>query len=143
MNLTDLIGKVDFTLAFAMVHELPSASQFFMEAFQLSKQGASLLLAEPAGHVKDEAFEAELQNATQVGFAVAERPNIRRSPADQKSVVDTLRGLSMKKVCSWMDLFQWTIRSSRKNTPTPSSTTSAILTPGSRFTSGIRSEAAT
>jgi SAM-dependent methyltransferase len=81
MNLTDLIGRVDFTLAFAMVHELPSAIQFFMEAFQLSKQGASLLLAEPTGHVKDEAFEAELQNAMQVGFAVAERPNIRRSHA--------------------------------------------------------------
>ena len=81
MKLTDLIGKIDFTLAFAMVHEMPSAIQFFVESAALSKPGASLLLAEPAGHVKDEAFEAELQNAMQAGFVATGRPTIRRSHA--------------------------------------------------------------
>jgi len=81
MGLTDLSGKVNFTLAFAMVHEMPSAIQFFMEAAALSKPGGHLLLAEPAGHVKDEAFEAELQNAMQAGFTIAERPSIPHSHA--------------------------------------------------------------
>jgi len=76
MGLTDLTGKIDFTLAFAMVHEMPSAIQFFMEAAALSKPGGHLLLAEPSGHVKNEAFEAELQNAMQAGFIIADRPKI-------------------------------------------------------------------
>lgn len=61
MGLTDLTGKADFTLAFAMVHEMPSAIQFFVKAAALSKPGGHLLLAESAGHVKEEAFEAELR----------------------------------------------------------------------------------
>jgi SAM-dependent methyltransferase len=81
MGLTDLSGKVDFTLAFAMVHEMPNAIQFFVEAAALSKPGGHLLLAEPSGHVKDEAFEAELQNAMQAGFVVTERPSIPHSHA--------------------------------------------------------------
>lgn len=81
MKLTDLADKVDFTLAFALVHEMPSAIQFFMEASALSKPDAALLLAEPAGHVKEEAFEAELQNAMQAGFRITERPIMPHSHA--------------------------------------------------------------
>lgn len=48
MGIGDLAGKVDFTLAFAMVHEFPDASHFFEEAAIASKPNAKLLLAEPA-----------------------------------------------------------------------------------------------
>ena len=44
-------NAVDFVLAFAVVHETPSAEGFFAEAARAMKPGASLLLAEPAGHV--------------------------------------------------------------------------------------------
>lgn len=81
MDLSDLLGKMDFTLAFAMVHEMPSAAQFFMEAGALSKPGSSLLLAEPSGHVKHEEFEEELQLAMQAGFIISGRPGISRSHA--------------------------------------------------------------
>ncbi len=79
MGLADLVGKVDFVLAFAVVHEMPSASSFFAESSQAVKPGGSLLLAEPAGHVSSEAFEAELNAATQAGFREAARPSLRRS----------------------------------------------------------------
>jgi ubiquinone/menaquinone biosynthesis C-methylase UbiE len=79
LGINDLSGKVDFTLAFAMVHEMPSAGQFFTEAAAASKPGARLLLVEPAGHVTAEEFEAELRDATRAGFSVLDRPHIRRS----------------------------------------------------------------
>lgn len=81
MGVNDLDGRVDFTLAFAVVHEMPAAGPFFAEAARASKPGACLLLAEPAGHVKDAEFEAELQTAAQAGFILSDSPSIRRSHA--------------------------------------------------------------
>ena len=81
MGVTDLAGKVDFVLAFAVVHEMPNANSFFSEASKALKPGARLLLAEPAGHVKTEHFEAELTVAAQAGLQLQSRPTIRRSQA--------------------------------------------------------------
>jgi SAM-dependent methyltransferase len=81
MGLDDLAGQVDFTLAFAMVHELPDAQRFFAEVARASKPGASLLLAEPRGHVNDAKFEAELAAAAASAFELVARPIIRRSRA--------------------------------------------------------------
>lgn len=81
MGVTDLAGKVDFVLAFAVVHEMPKANSFFSEASKALKPGASLLLAEPAGHVKTKDFEAELTVAAQAGLQLQGRPTIRRSQA--------------------------------------------------------------
>ena len=52
MALTDLGGSVDFTLAFAVVEEFPDAREFFRQIGAASKSRASLLLAEPRGHVE-------------------------------------------------------------------------------------------
>lgn len=49
LGVTDLKGRVDFTLAFAVVHELPDAGRFFTEVAQPSKPGATLLLVETCG----------------------------------------------------------------------------------------------
>jgi SAM-dependent methyltransferase len=81
MGITDLRGSVDFTLAFAVVHEFPDAGRFFAEAATASKPGARLLFAEPNGHVKAADFESELRAADEAGFTVVERPSIRRSQA--------------------------------------------------------------
>jgi tRNA A58 N-methylase Trm61 len=77
----DLTAKIDFTLAFAVVHELPSSAAFFRNVATLSKPGATLLLVEPAGHVSSVDFDSELEDATKAGFTVIERPTIRRSQA--------------------------------------------------------------
>ncbi len=81
LGLKDIQGKVDFTLAMAVVHEMPSSEWFFGQAAQAMKPGATLLLAEPSGHVKKEEFEAGLEAAAQVGLRVESRPTIRRSQA--------------------------------------------------------------
>ncbi|MGO4881854.1 MAG: class I SAM-dependent methyltransferase [Bryobacteraceae bacterium] len=81
MGISDLAGTVDFVLAFAMVHEMPSAAEFFRQSALAMKPGAHLLLAEPAGHVKPALFAAELESAAQAGLQVSDRPAIRRSQA--------------------------------------------------------------
>ena len=81
MGLTDLAGKVDFTLAIAVVHEMPSAARLFAEAAAAMKPGATLLFAEPSGHVKPEMFADELKAAADAGFTIAERPTMKRSQA--------------------------------------------------------------
>jgi hypothetical protein len=79
MGLGELRGFVDFTLAFAVVHEFPDAGRLFAEAAAASKPGASLLIAEPSGHVKGATFDSQLQAAAQAGFTLISRPAIRRS----------------------------------------------------------------
>jgi tRNA A58 N-methylase Trm61 len=79
LGLADLRGKVDFTLAMAVVHEMPSASRFFGQAAEAMKPGATLLLAEPSGHVKEAEFQAELEAARAAGFSVSGGPVLRRS----------------------------------------------------------------
>jgi len=81
LGVDDLAGRVDFALAFAMVHELPSASRFFQEVSRALKPNALLLLAEPRGHVNDADFAGELAAAAGAGLEVKARPEIRRSHA--------------------------------------------------------------
>ena len=81
MGIGDLAGKVDFTLAFAVVHEMPRSAPFFAEAADALKPGARMLLAEPSGHVPPEKFEEELRDAGKAGLLVVERPMITRCTA--------------------------------------------------------------
>jgi SAM-dependent methyltransferase len=68
-------------LAFAVVHETPSAERFFAEAARAMKPGASLLLAEPAGHVSEQEFENELAVARGAGLTTVGPPQVPRSQA--------------------------------------------------------------
>jgi SAM-dependent methyltransferase len=79
LGVQDLRGAVDFTLAFAVVHEFPDPGHFFAEVATVSKLGATMLLAEPRGHVKPVDFDAELQAASVAGFKKLEQPPIRGS----------------------------------------------------------------
>jgi ubiquinone/menaquinone biosynthesis C-methylase UbiE len=81
MGLSDLTGSIDFALAFAVVHEVPSAATFFAEIAAALKSGAGLLLVEPAGRVKNAQFEAELTLAAQAGLKLESLPAIGRSHA--------------------------------------------------------------
>ena len=78
MGIGDLAGEVDFTLAFAVVHEMPGSAPFFAEAAAALKPGARMLLAEPSGHVPPEKFEEELRDAGKAGLLVVERLMITR-----------------------------------------------------------------
>jgi len=81
LGLGDLDGRVDFTLAFAMVHEVPDPARFFAEVFAALKPGAKLLLAEPKGHVNERQFAETLELAARSGLRTESRPVIRASHA--------------------------------------------------------------
>jgi len=79
MGIDDLDGRVDFVLAFAVVHELPDAGRFFAEARRAMRPGGRLLLSEPRMHVGEAAFAATLGLAERAGLVVEERPTIAMS----------------------------------------------------------------
>ncbi len=81
LGLEDLRGVADFALAFAMVHEVPDATALFRDLALALKPGARLLLAEPMGHVSEDAFNQTVAVAKNEGFALESRPAIRRSRA--------------------------------------------------------------
>ncbi len=81
LGIEDIAGKVDFALAFAMVHEVSNPAVLFADVSAALKPGAKLLFVEPAGHVRSEAFEVSLDQARAAGLAVESRPVIGRSHA--------------------------------------------------------------
>lgn len=79
LGVDGLAGAVDFVLAFAMVHELPSAERFFAEIRATLAPGGKVLVAEPRGHVTAPEFEATLAAARRAGLAAEPGPVIARS----------------------------------------------------------------
>jgi ubiquinone/menaquinone biosynthesis C-methylase UbiE len=80
----DRIGveeKVDFALAFYMVHELPDQDSFLKEIASLLKPNGRFLIVEPPFHVSKKAFEETIKKAGDAGLTVAERPRIFLSKA--------------------------------------------------------------
>jgi ubiquinone/menaquinone biosynthesis C-methylase UbiE len=79
LELDDYEAQVDFALAFAVVHEVPDASNLFREILCVLKPAGRLLLAEPRGHVSEADFEATITAAETAGFNSLSHPGIRRS----------------------------------------------------------------
>jgi len=79
LDLDDLKAKVDFALAFAVVHEVPDASIFYSELHETLKRNGKLLVAEPKGHVSVEAFDETVSMAMQYGFKKIEDLRLWRS----------------------------------------------------------------
>lgn len=78
LGVDDLRGTVDFVLAVAVVHEMPSAKTFFSEAASALRPGAKLLFAEPSGHVDKSKFSEELNLAVRAGLAIKDLPPVKR-----------------------------------------------------------------
>jgi ubiquinone/menaquinone biosynthesis C-methylase UbiE len=81
LGIEDLNGKVDFALAFALVHEVPDPEAFFRQLHAGLRPGGACLVAEPKGHVSERRFEGTLAAAKRAGLEVRERPGIRRTRA--------------------------------------------------------------
>lgn len=72
---SELGGKIDFTMLFAVVHEVPDKKQLFSNLYKMSKPGSKVLFAEPKGHVTPEDYTKSLQLARSAGYKVMdERP---------------------------------------------------------------------
>lgn len=73
--------RLDFALAFWMVHEAPDARVLFEEVFNLLVPGGHFLVAEPSMHVSRGDFRRMLRDARDSGFRVAARPFVLFSSA--------------------------------------------------------------
>ena len=71
--------KVDFIMAFWMVHEVPNQRSFLTEIFSFLKPDGLFLLVEPIFHVPKKSFLRTIQTANKIGFIVKEMPKIRIS----------------------------------------------------------------
>jgi ubiquinone/menaquinone biosynthesis C-methylase UbiE len=60
--------KIDFALASAVMHEIPDKKKAFSEVYNALKPGTVMFVAEPAGHVSEEAFKHTLFLAEEAGF---------------------------------------------------------------------------
>lgn len=81
LGVSDLEGRVDFALAFAMVHETPDPAGLLRELAACLVPGGRLLVAEPRGHVDEGAFGQTLTLAAEAGLELVERPAVRMSHA--------------------------------------------------------------
>ena len=76
-----LSARVDFVLAFWMVHEVPNASALFAEMHEALNPGGKLLLVEPKGHVTRREFQAEVDAALRANLKLLAQPSVRLSRA--------------------------------------------------------------
>ena len=68
---SDRIGvkeRLDFALAFYVIHEVPDHAAFFREISQLLKPGGCLLVVEPVFEVSKKAFETTIEEAVNQGL---------------------------------------------------------------------------
>ncbi|MDD3180254.1 MAG: class I SAM-dependent methyltransferase [Opitutaceae bacterium] len=78
LGIGDLAGRVDFVLLFHMLHEVAAPDRFLRTVHTVLKPGCAVLLAEPPVHVSPSAFQASVQEATKLGFEIAEPARGRR-----------------------------------------------------------------
>jgi ubiquinone/menaquinone biosynthesis C-methylase UbiE len=79
----DRIGiseKVDFALAFYMVHEVPDKTKFFSEVVSILNPKSKFLVVEPKLHVSASAFRDTIKMASS-GLKPVSEPKIRLSRA--------------------------------------------------------------
>lgn len=66
----------DFILAFYVVHEVPSAKDFFEKAYASLKEGGKVLVAEPSKRVCLQEFDETITIAKETGFSVIDSPKV-------------------------------------------------------------------
>ncbi len=68
--------KVDFILAFYMVHEVPDQEKLLKEFKLILKPGGKILIAEPRFHVNKSDFNRMLSITERLDFEVVDRPKV-------------------------------------------------------------------
>jgi ubiquinone/menaquinone biosynthesis C-methylase UbiE len=81
LGLSDLEGRVDFALVFAVAHEVPEVARLMAEVAASLGPAGRVLLAEPSGHVSAEEFDAAVAAARSAGLIVESQPTVARSRA--------------------------------------------------------------
>jgi ubiquinone/menaquinone biosynthesis C-methylase UbiE len=87
----EMIGisqKVDFVLAFWMVHEVPDQQRMFDELKSVMNPGGRIMIIEPKFHVKEKSFKKMIGRLESAGLEIIESPKVRLSRTVLLSVPD-------------------------------------------------------
>ena len=68
--------KVDFVLAFWMVHEVRNKKNFFEELSSILKPNGLIFIIEPKIHVSKKAFHEMVNMLKEMGFSIVETPKV-------------------------------------------------------------------
>jgi ubiquinone/menaquinone biosynthesis C-methylase UbiE len=68
--------KVDFVLAFYMIHELPNQEKLFKELKSILKPNGLLFISEPKFHVSKKSFDSMTDKIKDIGFEIMDRPKV-------------------------------------------------------------------
>jgi len=72
----DLTEKVDFVLAFYMVHEVPDQDKLIRELKSILKPDGKIFIIEPKFHVSKISFNSMIDRAKNIGLEEMERPKV-------------------------------------------------------------------
>jgi len=72
----DLTEKVDFILAFYMIHEVPDQDKLFREMKSILNSEGKILIIEPKFHVSKKAFDSMIDEIISIGFDIKDRPKV-------------------------------------------------------------------
>jgi ubiquinone/menaquinone biosynthesis C-methylase UbiE len=81
LGVDDLAAKVNFILAYAVVHEVPDKDSLMSQIRGMLAPEGCCLLAEPSGHVNPQQFAATLALARNADLEAVDNPRVRRSHA--------------------------------------------------------------
>jgi ubiquinone/menaquinone biosynthesis C-methylase UbiE len=75
-NKIGLTEKVDFVLAFYMIHEVPDQESLFLELKSILNPEGTIYIVEPSFHVSKKAFDRMIESLIKTGFAITGRPRM-------------------------------------------------------------------
>jgi ubiquinone/menaquinone biosynthesis C-methylase UbiE len=78
MQIDDLTGRVDFALAFYVVHHAPAVDALMSEVYQALKPGGKFLIVEPGHHSSPKERAATESAGQRAGFVLIAHPKLVR-----------------------------------------------------------------
>jgi ubiquinone/menaquinone biosynthesis C-methylase UbiE len=75
-NKTGIMEKVDFVLAFWMIHEVPDQNRLFGELKSILKPDGKIYIIEPKIHVSEKSFEKMRVSLINNDFEIIDRPKV-------------------------------------------------------------------
>jgi ubiquinone/menaquinone biosynthesis C-methylase UbiE len=75
-NKIGIAEKVDFILAFYMIHEVPDQDRLFEELRSILNANGRILIIEPKFHVSKKSFEDMINRLEKNGFEITDNPKV-------------------------------------------------------------------
>jgi len=72
----NLKQKVDFILAFYVIHEVPDQDKLFKELKSILKHNGQIFIIEPKFHVSKKSFDLMIDRVKGIGFEIKNRPKV-------------------------------------------------------------------